>query len=145
MMSYCPASEKKVKAPPGFAGKENFGRCPAYHLASCQLHGSSLLCARARDNVLFRQHADCGTEQRVVSNTSWLGKNNSQEPEWLKNYQESNLAAAQKAKVCWICSPDVFTSEAFRTVQGVSENVFGKYKMAMGRQSSTLGGQFMSA
>lgn len=44
-MSYNPVSEKMSKVPPSFAGKENFGRCPAYHLASCQLHGSSLLCA----------------------------------------------------------------------------------------------------
>lgn len=45
-MSYYPVSEKMSNVLPGFAGKENFGRCPAYHLASCQLHGSSLLCAR---------------------------------------------------------------------------------------------------
>lgn len=84
------------KVPPAFAGKENSGSSPAYHLASSQLHGSSLLWARAWDNSLFRQHADYGTEQRAVSSTSWFGENNSQEPELLKNYQESNLAAAQK-------------------------------------------------
>lgn len=125
-MSYYPVREKMSKVPPGFAGKQNFGRCPPYHLASCQLHGSSLLCARARDNGVFRQHADCGTEQRAVSNTSWFGENNPQEPEWLKNYQKSNLAVVQKTKVCWTCSPDVFASEAFIPFQGVSENVFGK-------------------
>lgn len=114
------------KVPTGFAGKENFGSSPANHLASCQLHGSSLLLARARDNSLFRQHADYGTEQRAVSSRSRFGENNSQESESLKTYQESNLAAAQKTKVPWFFSTDVSASEAFRPFQGVSEKLFGK-------------------
>lgn len=54
-------------------GRESFGRAPNYCLASCQLHGTSLLWARAQNNSLFRQHTDCGKEQRVVSGASCFG------------------------------------------------------------------------